>query len=113
MCRRWGGGPGLSIKAQAPPRVTGPDHVATFVSSEWGRRQFCRVCGTHLFFTAPEFGYIGISAGALDDLSGLTLATEIFIDHKPELYDFANATTRLTEAQFLAEIGAGPGKNSE
>ena len=110
MCRRWGGGPGLSIKAAAEPSVAGADNVAVFQSSEWGQRQFCQTCGTHLFYASPSFGYFGVSAGTLDDLSGLSLTTEIFIDCKPDLYDFANATRRLTEAEFIAMV-SGPKHN--
>lgn len=100
MCQRWGGGPGLSIKASAMPRARG--EVSVYQSSDWGQRHFCKACGSHLFFVAPAVGYYGVSAGTLDDLSGLTFTTEIFIDRKPDLYDFANATKRLTEAEFLA-----------
>jgi hypothetical protein len=113
MCRRWGGGPGLSIKAAAPADIERAEHLAVYASSEWGQRQFCRTCGTHLFFAAPGVGYFGVSAGTLDDLSGLALTTEIFIDHKPGLYDFANATEQLTEAQFLALVAADGAKETE
>jgi hypothetical protein len=104
MCRRWGGGPGLSIKSAGPPKITGADHVVVYQSSEWGQREFCKVCGSHLFFSAPSAGYFGVSAGTLDDLSGLSFTTEIFIDYKPDNYDFANDTKRLTEAEFLAML---------
>ncbi len=110
MCRRWSGGPGLSIKAAGSPDVTGADRLVTYRSSDWGQRQFCGTCGTHLFYSAPSFGYFGVSAGTLDDLSGLALTSEIFVDHKPDLYDFANATKRLTEAEFLAMIAGTPHK---
>ena len=102
MCQRWGGGPGLSIKAAAMPRITGD--VAVYQSSEWGYRHFCKVCGSHLFYTAPSADYIGVTAGSLDDQSGLSFTTEIFIDCKPAYYTFANDTTRLTEAEFLAML---------
>lgn len=110
MCRRWGGGPGLSVKAAGPPEVDGADHVATFQSSAWGQRMFCKTCGSHLFYSAPSVGYFGVSAGTLDDLTGLALTTEIFIDRKPDLYSFANATVRLTEAEFLAMVTGTPPK---
>lgn len=107
MCRRWSGGPALSIKASGEPAIDGVENVAAYKSSEWGERRFCQVCGTHLFYSAPSFGYFGVSAGAVDDLSGLSFTTEIFIDHKPALYDFANNTRRLTEVEFVALV-SGP-----
>lgn len=106
MCQRWGGGPGLSIKAAAMPRTEGK--VTVYQSSAWGQRHFCSSCGSHLFYTAPSAGYIGVSAGTLDDQSKLALTTEIFIDCKPDYYDFANTTKRLTEAEFLAMFSGTP-----
>lgn len=102
MCQRWAGGPSLSIKAAAMPRVEG--EVTVYQSSEWGQRHFCTTCGSHLFYTAPSAGYVGVSAGALDDTNDLSFTTEIFIDRKPDFYEFANATQRLTEAEFLAMV---------
>lgn len=110
MCRRWGGGPALTIRTKGPATVTGREHLASFQSSDWGNRQFCKTCGTHLFFAAPSVNYFGVSAGAVDDLSGLTFTTEIFIDRKPDLYDFANPTRRLTEAEFTALFAASQDK---
>jgi hypothetical protein len=105
MCQRWGGGPGLSIKADGVADITqGRDLVVAYKSSEWGERSFCRACGSHLFFSAPSVGYFGVSAGTVDDLSDLSLTTEIFIDRKPAAYDFANPTHKLTEAQFIAMV---------
>jgi hypothetical protein len=51
--------------------VTGREHLAVCKSSEWGERHFCRKCGSHLFYSAPTFGYFGVSAGTIDDLGGL------------------------------------------
>jgi len=108
MCRRWSGGPGLSVKAAGPPKIVGAEHLSIYKSSEWGERQFCRNCGSHLFYSAPSFGYFGVSAGSMDDLDGLSLTTEIFIDCKPDLYAFSNQTRKLTEAEFLAMASAPP-----
>jgi hypothetical protein len=110
MCRRWGGGPGLSIMAKGAATVSGTEYVAVYKSSEWGERHFCRNCGTHLFFAAPANGYFGVSAGTVDHMDDFKFTTEIFIDFKPETYAFANETKKLTEAQFLDMIAALPAK---
>ena len=104
MCRRWSGGPGLSIRAASTPIISGAEHIAVFKSSDWGERHFCKTCGSHLFYNAPAFGYFGVSVGTLDDLDGLTLTSEIFIDYKPDLYSFANTTHQMTEAEFQASL---------
>lgn len=101
MCQRWSGGPGLTVRMTGRAYVEGEEFVSTYKSSEWGERQFCRSCGSHLFFHAPSLNYFGVSAGTIDDLSELALTTEIFIDRKPEAYAFANPTRKMTEAEFL------------
>lgn len=110
MCQRWTGGPALAIKTTGEPTLQGADHVAVYKSSEWAERRFCKLCGTHLFYAAPTVGYFGVSMGAVDDLSGLSLTTEIFIDRKPDLYEFANATRRVTEAEFIEMVSGSAGK---
>lgn len=109
MCRRWGGGPGYSVKSAGEADVTGRDYVSLYKSSEWGMRHFCRECGSHLFYSAPSAGYFGVSAGTIDDLDGLAFTTEIYVDCQPAAYDAATPTRKLTEAEFLEMIAAsGP-----
>ncbi len=110
MCQRWGGGPGMSIKAAGTATIEGEENVAIYKSSDWGERSFCRVCGTHLFFSAPSVNYFGVSAGTVDDLTGFSFTTEIFVDRKPAAYDFANPTLKLTEAEFLAMVSGSQDK---
>ncbi|HRN61961.1 MAG TPA: GFA family protein [Luteimonas sp.] len=108
MCRRWGGGPVLSIPCG--DRVTvvqGEDDVTAFDSSEWAQRCFCRHCGSHLFYRLREAGTCFVSAGLFGDIEGLAFTTEIFIDHKPDWYAFANPTRKMTEAEVMAAFGAG------
>ncbi|MDX2257626.1 MAG: GFA family protein [Hyphomicrobiaceae bacterium] len=110
MCRRWAGGPALSIHLVAEPAVEGRESLSVYQSSAWGERRFCSTCGTHLFYAAPEHGYVGVSAGVVDQTASLRLTTEIFVDCKPAYYDFANPTRRLTEAEFLAMMAGTPAK---
>src|SRR5204862_150671 len=49
MCRRWGGGPALSLRLVPDPEIEGAEHVVRYPSSDWAERGFCRTCGTHLF----------------------------------------------------------------
>jgi hypothetical protein len=66
-------------------------------------------CGTHLFVTAPNAGYYGISAGAIEDehSAELTMDSELFIDTKPDFYSFVGDRKRMTEAEFLDMISGG------
>ncbi len=101
-----GRGPGYSVKAAGEAVVTGREYVSLYKSSEWGARHFCRECGSHLFYSAPSAHYFGVSAGTIDDLSGLSFTTEIYVDCKPAAYDADKPTQKLTEAEFLEMIAA-------
>jgi hypothetical protein len=110
MCRRWTGLCTLGFGvAEADLTITGAENVAAYRSSEWAERCFCRVCGSHLWsrLTIPgrKITHI-VAVGLLDDLSGLHLAREIFIDRKPDAFAFAGETRKMTEAEFMAAISA-------
>ena len=104
MCRRWGGGPFLSLKLVTDPELEGEEHVERYDSSDWAQRGFCRRCGTHLFyFYKPKSGY-SFTPGLFDGVDGFEFAEEIFIDSKPAYYDFAGERPRLTEAEVMAKV---------
>lgn len=44
------------------------------------------------------------SAPAFDDNDGFVLSAKIFVDKKPEFYEFSNITKRSTEADVLARF---------
>lgn len=104
-CRRQGM-IGFSVPVPAADLTVTGD-IATYTSSEWGQRAFCPTCGSNLWFraTGEEADYF-LSPGLLDDLSGLKLVDEIFIDRKPAAYDFAGPTKRLTGDEFFAMIAS-------
>lgn len=87
--------------------VEGQDAVAIYDSSDWGTRAFCKICGSNLWFRAKQEGAdYYISPGLLDDLSGLKLVEEIFIDRKPDAYAFAGETKKMTGDEFFAMIAS-------
>lgn len=103
MCRRWGGGPLLA--ADCGDAAFEGGEIARFQSSDWAERAFCARCGTHLFYyLVPAQRYI-VPLGLFDDQTGLAFDDEIYIDRKPDCYDFAGERKRLTEAEFLASMG--------
>lgn len=81
--------------------------VSTYASSEGVERGFCGRCGTHLFFHHKPTPVWGIPVGLLDDQSNLPLRAEIFIDDKPEFYEFGNETKQMTGAEFFARFRPG------
>lgn len=58
-------------------QVTG--EVATYASSEHGRRQFCPKCGTSLFFLNETVlpGLVDVQTGTLDDPGALPAQAHI------------------------------------
>lgn len=107
MCRRWSGGVFLGIAVQ-PVAITfsGEDHIQHFQSSDWAERAFCRKCGSNLYYrvTAPSEhqGIYHLAAGSIDDMKGMLLSQQMFIDQKPSGYSFCETTADLTQAQFEA-----------
>lgn len=102
MCRRWAGGPNMTIDCGDKISFEGEANIGRYQSSEWAERGFCKVCGSNLFWRMPETNQHIISAGLLDDESVLTFDHQIFVDHKPTFYEFKNQTHNMTEAEVLA-----------
>lgn len=77
----------------------------TYRSSEWAERGFCADCGTHLFYhLLPSNEYI-LPAGLFQNET-FHLSSEIFIDEKPDFYQFANDTQKLTRQQVFEQFSA-------
>jgi hypothetical protein len=100
-CRKWGGGPFMATPC-TDAVFEGP--VSRFRVSEHGDRGFCPSCGTHLFFFAEKLNLHAIPIGLFDDASGLPFSAEMFVDRKPDYYDFANATKKMTGADYVARF---------
>lgn len=93
-------GPGVAFSGQHPP--------TTYRSSEWAERGFCPTCGTHLFYhLLPSDEYI-LPAGLFHEQS-FDVANQIFIDEKPEYYELANDTPKLTGEQVFAQFTQAQG----
>ena len=109
MCRRWTGGPLMALHPEKPLRLDKTDTLTWHRSSEWAERGFCSTCGTSLFYrivATPDD--VIATPGALDDqtmFSGLDV--EIFIEEKPDFYDFAGDQRHMTGAEVIAEFSAG------
>ncbi len=103
MCRRWSGGP-LFAMSTTGASFEGEENITVYDSSDWAERGFCRRCGTNLFYRLKQAGNYVICAGTFDDSSLFKLVGEIFIDNKPDGYDFAGDHPRLTEAETIAKF---------
>lgn len=106
MCRKWGGGPALSVHCSGDVSIDGEGSVQRFDSSEWGERAFCSNCGTHLFYRLKASNEHFVPLGLFDSDGEFNFKQQIFIDKKPEYYTFADATECLTEQQVFEKFGS-------
>lgn len=114
MCRKWSGGPLMSVHANGPVNFTGEENINTYSSSQWAERGFCKQCGSNLFYRllprpeAPDGEYI-LAAGSVTDQSVLEFDHEVYVDHAPGWYAFADESKRkrMTEKDILAYYGQG------
>ncbi len=102
MCRRWVGGPLMTVDCGTDVAIEGRNHVAEYQSSEWAKRGFCKTCGSALYYYLKPGGQYTIPVGLFSNLEGLNFDHQIYIDNKPDLYSFANETKNLTEAEVIA-----------
>lgn len=110
MCRRWTGSALMALSVpQAAVRWKGDEHIARYQSSDWAERAHCRRCGTPLFYhvtaDGPMSDELELPVGLLDDPSGLTFSSEIYIDLKPDSFAYAGDRPRLTRRETLAKFG--------
>ncbi|MCR6643264.1 MAG: GFA family protein [Terricaulis sp.] len=106
MCRRWSGGVFLAVECGALA-IADESQLGIYKSSDWGERCFCKTCGSTLFWRMQDGSHAAVSAQAFEEPGKFTLVSEIFVDEQPASYAFANATKRMTGAEFIAAFQAG------
>lgn len=110
MCRRWSGGPLMSVHCPEPRTEWLNDEGLTwYQGTPWAQRGFCSNCGSSLFWRLAEQpeGMLIVSVDALEDDGGFTLDRHIYSDARPDRYDFADDCPRVTEAELMKELGLG------
>ncbi|MBM3545626.1 MAG: GFA family protein [Alphaproteobacteria bacterium] len=86
QCRRWHGHVGAYTRvAQSDLKVEG--EVAWFRSSERARRGFCRDCGSSLFWERTDSDQVSITAGTLEEPTGLRIVLQIFAEDAGDYYE--------------------------
>lgn len=87
MCRRWHGHVGAyTAVAKADLTLVESRGLAWHASSAKARRGFCRECGSSLFWEAHDRPTVSITAGTLDDPTGLATNLQIFTADKGDYY---------------------------
>ena len=110
LCRRWSGGPLMSVHCPEPRTEWLNDEGLTwYQGTPWAQRGFCSKCGSSLFwrFAQEPEGMLIVSVDALEDEGDFTLDRHIYSDARPDRYDFADDCPRVTEAELMKELGLG------
>lgn len=104
MCRRWGGGPLMTVDCGTEVVFSGHQHIVRYDSSDWAQRGFCSRCGSHLFYLLKDGGRYFVPVGLFDEEDRFQFTHQIFIDRKPAFYSFANVTDNMTEEEVFSRF---------
>ena len=102
MCRRWSSGPFLAVDCESDLNIQGAENITAYSSSDWAERAFCKSCGTHLYYRLKQNNQFIVSVSLFEDSKDLNFDHQIFIDEKPDFYDFANQTKNMTGEEVFA-----------
>jgi hypothetical protein len=111
-CRKWSGGVFLSVRCGTSVVFNDDAPLVSYVSSEWAERVFCGRCGTSLVWQMRDGSAQIVSIQAFDDPAAFEFTLQMYIDHKPPTYDFANRTEMLTEADVIAKYATSGGESA-
>ena len=106
MCRKWASGPFMAVDCGTEVSFEGEENLSIFSSSDWAERGFCKKCGSNLFYKLKETGQFIMAVGVFDDSDSFVFDHQVFIDEKPDYYNFANETRNMTGEECFAEFGS-------
>ncbi|RMF24872.1 MAG: GFA family protein [Cyanobacteria bacterium J083] len=104
ICRKWGGSALLAVECRSEVNFSGAENIGIYPSSAWAERGFCRQCGSHLFYRLKQNHQYYIPVGIFENSEDFIFDHQLFIDHKPAYYTFANETKNMTGAEVFAQF---------
>lgn len=107
QCRRWTGGAAIGVMFDGGVTLTESEAMNWYPSSPWAERGFCKTCGSSVAYrikSDPTTLYA--QAGIFDIPPGNEIAEHIFVDSKPDYYEFADDSPRLTAQETMAQYQA-------
>ena len=93
-------------------KVAGERHLRWYRSSPVSRRGFCKSCGSQLFWEPAHREHISISAGSLDQPTGLRPGKRIYTEHVADYDRAALACDDSTTSPNMREEGAWPSSSA-
>ena len=105
MCRRATGGLWRATMARRTDlEIEDDGRLAWYGSSPGVRRGFCRTCGASLFWSRQDSPTIGITAGTLDQPTGLELAVHIHVDSAADYERIADGLPQVADGRHGIEF---------
>lgn len=108
MCRRWTGGTFMAVSCGESVEFAPGSPTGSYRGSAWAERIFCRNCGSTLVWQTQDGKHQTVSVQTFDDPSVFKFTSQIFIDRKPDNYEFANETRNMTEAEIFEMFAPKP-----
>ncbi len=97
QCRRFHGHIGAyTALARSDFKLLEDSGLEWYRSSEWARRGFCAGCGSSLFWERIDAPSISISAGSLDQPTGLRTVRHVFVADKADYYEITDGLEQLS-----------------
>lgn len=104
MCRKLTGGPLFAVDCGTGVAFEGEENISVYNSSDWAERGFCAKCGSSLFYRLKVQKHYFIPAGLFERSESFTFVRQIFIDEKPNHYEFKNETQNITGEEVFAQF---------
>jgi hypothetical protein len=109
MCRRWHGSLGAYVGGKpADYELEGTEHLRWYGSSADAERGFCAHCGSKLFWRSRDGAAMDVTAGSLDQPTGLATTAHIWVRDKGDYYDVPNDAPRFVESAGEAAQSGDP-----
>ena len=106
MCRKMSAGPYFGIACK-DVEFAGDEHLGIYKSSDYGERLFCNKCGSTVAWRMQDKSMTVVAVDLIEGLDSLVLDHEIYIDHKPSYFSFAEKTKQMTEAEVMKMFAGG------
>jgi hypothetical protein len=109
MCRRWHGSLGAYVGGTPGDcQLEGEEHLRWFASSADAGRGFCGLCGSKLFWRSEDGNLMDVTAGSLDQPTGLSTTAQIWVRDKGDYYGMPDDAPCFVESAGEARQESDP-----
>jgi hypothetical protein len=87
--------------------LTGAEHLTWFAASDFAKRGFCSLCGSHLFWKPNGEARYAVLAGAFDDPSCLTPGYHVCTQGRPAFYQISDGLPQYAHSSPDLPLATG------